>query len=450
MSLNWSDLDWASIGQGAVEDLQQLLRIDTTNPPGRERAAAHFIAERLREDNLEPEIMESAPERANLVVRLEGSEDLAPLLISAHTDVVPAVGDWTHPPFGGVIDDGFLWGRGAIDMKNMVIMCLWTMKLLARMRDKLKRTIIFAAVADEETGSHMGSHWLVDNHPEKIRAGSMITEIGGFTYHMFGRTFYPIQVAEKGQVGIEMRARGQGGHGAIPNPNSAVIQLAEAVEKLGRKPLPLHLTPVQEDFLRHLEEHLPLGIKQAFSLLQTRFADHLIKVLPDGQAGPLRACLHNTATPTILRAGDKENVVPAEAYAILDGRTLPGQTGEDLVRELRQVLGNHLQFSLKDEQPPIEPDNYNTDLYQLMCDTLRRYEPSAIPVPQLLPGFTDAKAYSRLGMQCYGFTPLKLPKGISFTSLFHAADERIPVDGFKWGVQVFTDLVASYAGIKTH
>ncbi len=450
MSLSWGDLDWPEIQQEAVRDLQQLLRIDTTNPPGRERAAADFLAERLREDGLEPVILESARERANLVVRLEASEDLAPLLISAHTDVVPAKGDWTHPPFDGVISDGYLWGRGAIDMKNMVIMCLWTMKLLARMKGRLKRTVIFAAVADEETGSHLGSHWLVDHHPDLIRAGSMITEIGGFTLHLMGRTFYPIQVAEKGQVHIEMKARGDAGHGSMPKPKSAVIQLARAIELIGRKTLPLHLTASQQDFLEHLSEHLPLGAKQAFSLLQTRWADYLLNVLPESQAGPLRACLHNTVSPTVIRAGDKENVIPAEAKAILDGRTLPGQTGEDLLRELKALVGDHLEFTMSDEQPPIEPTNYNTDLYRFMCETLQRYEPSAIPVPQLLPGFTDAKAYSRLGMQCYGFTPLKLPKDLSFTSLFHAADERIPVDGFKWGVKVFTDLVASYAGIQTH
>lgn len=450
MKQAWQQIRWNQIGSEAVRDLQQLLRIDTTNPPGRERAAAEFLAERLREDGLEPEILESAPERANLVVRIQGTEDLAPLLISAHTDVVPAPHQWTHPPFAGVISDGFLWGRGAIDMKNMVIMCLWTMKLLARLQHPLKRTVIFAAVADEEAGSQYGSHWLVDFHPDKIRAGAMLTEVGGFTLHLMGQQFYPIQVAEKGQALIEMKARGSAGHGAIPKSDSSVAKLAQALVQITQNPLPLHVTPVQQDFLREVSQHLPLGMKQTFSLLQTRFADTLLRWLPEKQAGPLRACLHNTVSPTILQAGEKDNVIPAEATALLDARTLPGQSTQDLLRELRELVGHDIEFRVVHESPPVHQDSYrNDDLFHLLCDILKRYEPQAIPVPQMLPGFTDAKAYSRLGMRCYGFAPLKLPSDITFTSLFHAVDERIPIDGFQWGLRVFADAVASYVGIRT-
>lgn len=446
----WQQIRWGQIGQEAVRDLQQLLRIDTTNPPGKERAAAEFLAERLREDGLEPDILESAPERANLIVRIQGSEDLAPLLISAHTDVVPAPHQWTHPPFAGVISDGFLWGRGAIDMKNMVIMCLWTMKLLARLQQPLKRTIIFAAVADEEAGSQYGSHWLVDHHPDKIRAGAMLTEVGGFTLHLMGRQFYPIQVAEKGQTLIEMKTRGNAGHGAIPKADSSVAKLAQALVQLTQHSLPLHLTPVQQDFLREVASHLPVGMKQTFSLLQTRFADTLLRWLPEKQAGALRACLHNTVSPTILRSGEKDNVIPAEATALLDGRTLPGQTSQELLRELRELVGPDVEFRVIHEQPPVSQEGYRQDeLFHLMCETLRKYESKAIPVAQMLPGFTDAKAYSRLGMRCYGFAPLRLPADITFTSLFHAVDERIPVDGFQWGLRVFAEVVATYAGILT-
>lgn len=447
MTRSWSKLDWTQIGREAVRDLQDLLRIDTTNPPGRERVAADFLAERLREDGLEPEILESEPQRANLVVRLKGSENLAPLLISAHTDVVPASGDWTHPPFGGVLSDGMIWGRGAIDMKNMVIMCLWAMKLLARWEGEIKRTLIFAAVADEEAGSRCGSHWLVDHHPDKIRAGSMLTEVGGFSLHLLGRCFYPIQVAEKGQVRVEMIARGRAGHGSIPQADSAVARLAEALRQVTNTSLPRHVTPVQRDFLQAVAEHLPFGARQAFSLLRTPLADSLLRLLPESQAGPLRACLHNTVSPTIVRVGDKDNVIPSEAFAVMDGRTLPGQTARDLLRELRDVVGHDVQLLVSNEQPPIAQDNYHTDLYQLMCDTLRRHDLEGIPVPQMLPGFTDAKAYSRLGMKCYGFAPLQLPKDMSFPSLFHAVDERIPVDGFKWGLRVLADVVAAHCGV---
>ncbi len=449
MTKVWSDIDWSQVGQEAVRDLQQLLQIDTTNPPGRELAAAEFLADRLREDELEPEILLVEKERANLVVRLEGSENLAPLLISGHTDVVPAMGDWTYPPFGGVISDGFLWGRGAIDMKNMVIMCLWAMKLLSRVKKSLRRTVIFAAVADEEAGSRKGSHWLVDNHPDKIRAGSMLTEVGGFSLHMMGRRFYPIQVAEKGQATVEMKATGDAGHGSMPMTDNAIGRLAHAVSKLVRHNLPRHMTSTQEAFLRQLAENMPLGVKQVFSLLRTPLADQFLRLLPESQARPLRACLHNTASPTILKAGVKDNSIPSEATATLDCRTLPGQTIQDLLRELHDLVGRDVTFHVLHEQPPISMENHHTDLYQLMCDTLLRYDPEGVPLPQMLPGFTDAKAYSRLGMKCYGFAPLKLPKDVAFTSLFHGVDERIPVDGFQWGLRVFADVVASYAGIHT-
>jgi acetylornithine deacetylase/succinyl-diaminopimelate desuccinylase-like protein len=440
-------IDWRSVEDEAVRDLQDLLRIDTTNPPGGEKLAAEYIAQKLRADGLEPLVLDSAKDRANMVVRITGTSDLPPLLLSAHLDVVPAEGNWSHPPFGGEIADGFIWGRGAIDMKNMAIMCLWTMKLLARSSAKLKRSVIFAAVADEEAGCRYGSHWLVDHHADQIRAGYALSEVGGFSLSLMGRRFYPIQVAEKGQVCIEMQTKGASGHGAIPKSNSAVAKLARAIDRIARYPLPLHLTPVQEDFLREVSTHLPLPARLAFSLLRTPLADYLLAVLPEDQAAALRACLHNTASPTVIRAGDKDNVISPVATAILDGRTLPGQSSGDLLRELQALVGSDVDLKVKHEQAPVSMGAYRSDLYHLLCDVLKRRDPSGIPVPQLLPGFTDAKAYQRLGIRCYGFAPIQLSDNMPFTSLFHAVDERIPIIGFHWGLRTLIETVSRFAEI---
>jgi acetylornithine deacetylase/succinyl-diaminopimelate desuccinylase-like protein len=445
----WSNVNWDEVLAEAVQDLQALLRIDTTNPPGREKAAAEFIAERLREDGLEPTLLDSAPERTNLVVRIDGQEDLAPLLLSAHTDVVPAVGNWTHPPFGGEIHDGMVWGRGAIDMKNMVVMCMWMMKLIARSGQKPRRPIIFAAVADEEAGCAYGSHWLVDHHPETIQAGYMITEVGGFSMTIQGKRFYPIQVAEKGQAAIKMRAKSEAGHGSLPKKDSSIAKLTKAIHTLTQQSLPKHITPPQELFIREVASHLPFPLSKIFPLFLTPIGDTLLSMLPPDQAGPLHACLHNTVSPTIFRAGDKENVIPGEAEAILDGRTLPGQTSQDLLREIKQLVGRDFEFEILHEQGPVSMDDFETDLFHIMKQSIQQHDPQGIPVPYMVPGFTDAKAYQRLGMKCYGFSPLKLPDSLSFSSLFHNVDERIPVEGFKWGIRVLADVVGQFVGV-TH
>ena len=450
MPLQWSHVDWTSVGEEAICDLQQLLRIDSSNPPGNEVEAADFVAERLREDGLEPTILTSAPDRVNVITRIEGSEDLAPLLLSAHLDVVPAHEDnWRYPPFAGERKEGFLWGRGAIDMKNMVVMSMWMMKLIKRMGQP-KRTVIFAAVADEEAGCHYGSHWLVDHHPDQIRAGYMISELGGFTLHLMGKRFYPIQVAEKGQVELLMRTRGTKGHGSMPKRRSSNTKLAEAIAKIGKTKLPRHMIPIQQHFLNEVSHHLPFPANKLFPLLGTPLGEQLMRILPDEQSEPLDANMRNTVAATVLEAGGKgeRNVIPGESRAWLDARIIPGQQPEDVIRELRAVIGDEPELEILDAQLPVWIDDYQDDLFGLMCEAIRRHDPEGIPVPYLLPGFTDAKAYNRLGIRCYGFAPLQLPKDVSFSGLFHNVNERIPVDGFQWGLKTLADVVTSFAGAR--
>ncbi len=437
--------EWKAVFEEALEVLRNLLRFDTTNPPGNERMACEYLGKILEKEKIDFDILESAPGRANLVCRLRGEVSLPPLLLNAHLDVVPAEKDqWTHDPFGGILEDGFLWGRGALDMKHMAAMSLASVLLLQRQRAVLKRDLIFAAVADEETGGRLGSGWLVDHHPERVRAEYALGEIGGFSRVAGGRTFYPVQIAEKGICWLRVKAKGAPGHGSLPNWDGAVGKIGRAAHKLGSERLPFHRTPQAAVFVETMAAHQPfprsLVLRQ---VLNRRLSQWILdKVVPDkGLARMLYATLHNTANPTILQAGEKVNVLPSEATLHVDGRVLPGQTEEDFLREVKDVLGEGydievLEFQSATSAPPDDP------ILRTMAEVLRRHDPHCVVVPNMVPGFTDAKHYSRLGIRCFGFSPVKLPEAFSFIELMHGHDERIPVEGFFFGVRVLCELVA--------
>lgn len=440
----------AGLGEEVVRHLQALLRIDTSNPPGGETPAAEYLATMLAEAGLDPTLLGPSPERRSLVVRLRAScptADNGPLLLHAHLDVVPAEGTWSHEPFAGDIDDGYLWGRGAIDMKHMAAMAAVVLARLAREKRRLNRDIIFAAVADEETGCESGSRFLVENHAEMVRAEYGLGEVGGATVWIGDRPVYPVQVAEKGLAWLRLRARGEGGHGSIPRENSAVVRLAEAIARLGRTPLPQHVVPAAERYLDALAACQPFPRSLLLQQLRHAFiAPHLLDRIADRAAArTLSAILSNTASPTILRAGLKANVIPSEAEADVDGRTLPGQSTCDLIAEVRAVIGEGIEIEVLQEAPPVEtsPD---TPLFQAIARTVSEHHEGAIVVPALMPAFTDAKFYSRLGTRCYGFTPLRLPKeGPRFADLFHSPDERVPVDGLIWGANVLYSTILRFA-----
>ncbi len=437
--------EWKAVFDEALEYFRNLLRFDTTNPPGNEREACEYLGKILEKEKIGFEILESAPGRANLVSRLRGDGSLPPLLLNAHLDVVPAEKTyWTHDPFGAVVEDGFLWGRGALDMKHMAVMSMMSLILLRRHEAGLKRDLIFAAVADEETGGRLGSGWLADHHPDKVRAEYALGEIGGFSRIANGKTFYPVQIAEKGICWLRLKAKGTPGHGSLPNWEGAVGKIGKAAHRLGSERLPFHCTPQAAVFIETMAAHQPfpkgLVLRQALNRHLSQWI--LDKVVPDkGLARMLYATLHNTANPTILRAGEKVNVLPSEAVLQVDGRVLPGQTQEDFLREVQGVIGDGyeievLEFQSATSAPPDDP------ILRAMADILGRHDPSAVVVPNMVPGFTDAKHYSRLGTRCFGFSPVKLPEGFSFIDLMHGHDERIPVEGFFFGIRVLFDLVA--------
>jgi acetylornithine deacetylase/succinyl-diaminopimelate desuccinylase-like protein len=436
------------VAEDAVRLCQALIRLDTTNPPGRERAAAELLAGWLAASELEPQVLTSAPGRANVVARLRGTGELPPLLLTAHLDVVEAdPATWSHPPFSGDLADGFLWGRGAVDMKNMAAMSACVVGALARAKARPRRDIIFAGVADEEAGSDLGASWLVDHHPELVRAEFALGEVGGFTMYLGGMTLYPVQVAEKGYAWIRARVRGTPGHGSMPREDSAVVRLAAAIARLGATPLPAHRTDAFQQFVAVAASRAPAPLRPLLRRLGSpRIAPALVRLLPDKSlARAMAALLANTASPTVLRAGAKTNVIPGVAECEIDGRTLPGQTTADILRELRDVLGEDVELEVMKEAPPIVTEPFRSPAWDAIVSVLGRREPDAVVAPYLIPGFTDAKAFSRLGTRWYGFAPVKLPKGLRFADLYHGNDERIPVDGLRWGTEVLAEVVAEIA-----
>ncbi len=439
------DLDAAAVRDEAVRHLQALIRLDTVNPPGNETLAAEYLADVLRADGIEPVILEATPGRGNLVARLRGSGELPPLLLMSHTDVVPAEADqWTHPPFAGDVADGYVWGRGAVDMKNMVAMELMVMLLLRRLDLPLQRDVIFMAAADEEVGGQYGAAWLVDNHPEQIRAEYALNEGGGFAYEIGGTLFYTCQTAEKGYARFALRTRGRPGHASVPHEDNAVQHLATALQRLGERPLPLHVTATVRTMLETIARHQTPEVRAGLETLLNGGGT-------EPESIPLRedlrrvfvAMLHNTATPTMLEAGSRVNVIPSVAEAHVDGRILPGQTRESFRAELEAVIGDHASVQFLDYGPPLESD-LASPLFDTIRQVLAEQVPDAILMPYMLTGATDAKHVVRLGTRVYGFSPVRYDPHTAVFGLAHAHDERIAVDSMGFGTNVLFEVTRCF------
>ena len=431
---------------------RDLLKIDTTNPPGNEKPAAECVADFLSGAGLEVELLESGPGRGNVVARLSGTGERPPVALVGHLDVVgTSDGTWTHPPFDAVEEGGWLYGRGAVDMKNMVAMSAALLRRLAEEGARPERDIVLVACADEEAGCDQGSAWLVDHHAEKVACEYALGEVGGFSLEVMGRRFYPIQIAEKGIAWLKATAHGEPGHGSIPREDSAVVRLAEAIAAMGRRPLPQHRVEASERYFRGVARHLSVPARWIFPrVLDPAWSGLILDQLIGDPSlrRAIRAALSNTVSPTVLSGGEKINVIPAEASVEIDGRTLPGQSAADLIRELRELCGEHVDFEVLKERPPVESPA-DTEVFGILCDAIRRADPEGIPVPYLLPGFTDAKAMHQVGAVWYGFSPVRIPDdaGVKFSDLYHRPNERIPIEGFHWGLEVLDDAVRRIAGV---
>jgi acetylornithine deacetylase/succinyl-diaminopimelate desuccinylase-like protein len=410
-----------------------LIRIDTSNygdnsGPG-ERPAAERVAALLAEVGLEPVLLESRPGRANVVARIAGTDPARPaLLIHGHLDVVPAdAADWAAPPFSGEIADGSIWGRGAVDMKDMDAMILAVVRQRLREGRRPPRDVVLAFVADEEAGGSWGARWLVDNHPGLFDGVSeAVGEVGGFSATVGGQRLYLLQTAEKGMAWLRLTARGTAGHGSLLQRDNAVTELAETVARIGRHEWPTIFTPSAQAFLTAAGE--AMGVEFT--------PDAAPQVL--AKLGPLArmigATLSNTANPTMLTAGYKVNVVPHAAAAQVDGRFLPGHEDE-FFAELDGLLGPGVQREFVHHDIALET-TFDGDLCAAMAAALLAEDPGARAVPYCLSGGTDAKSFSRLGIRCFGFTPLRLPADLDFFGMFHSENERVPVDALRFGVRV--------------
>lgn len=421
-----------------VRICQELIRIDTSNfgdnaGPG-ERKAAEYTAALMDEVGLNAELIESAPGRASVVARMAGSDPTqAALVVHGHLDVVPAQKeDWSVDPFSGEERDGLIWGRGAVDMKDMDAMILSVLRSMQRDGIKPKRDLIFAFFADEEAGGRYGASWLVDNRPELFDGASeAISEVGGFSAMIGGQRTYLLQTAEKGISWLRLAAHGRAGHGSQINTDNAVTQLAKAVARIGEYRWPIQLTPTTRRFLDGVTELT--GVE-----FDAENPDALLRELGT-VARFVGATLQNTSNPTVLKGGYKHNVIPGSAEALIDVRTLPGQE-EEVLATIKSLAGESVEVSYEHKDVSLEVP-FAGNLVDRMVDSLLAEDPGAKVLPYTLSGGTDNKSLSRLGITGYGFAPLRLPEELDFTGMFHGVDERVPTDSLRFGARVLDRLL---------
>lgn len=449
MAQTSSRLNWDEVGDEVVARLRDLLRLDTRNPPGNENRATDYLRTVLEQEGIACTVVGPQPDRATLIARLRGNGSEAPLLLMSHTDVVAVEPEkWSHPPFAAEIADGFLYGRGALDMKNMVTMELMILLLLKRTGVSLKRDIIFMAAADEEAGGHQGAEWVVDHHPELIQAEYALNEGGGYGLAINGQRYYTVQTAEKGSARFRLRARGVPGHGSIPRENNAILNLAELLLKLRQSRTPIHYTSTIRGYLTGVAQTQPPDLAQQLLavLADESTADAVIAQLPVEETfkQELQAMLRNTISPTMLSAGSQINVIPSEAEVSLDARILPHQTLEQFRAELRVIFGEEAEIEFLDPSPAQEADPASP-LFTIIKDVLKEYDAEATVIPTLLTGGTDAKHVSRLGTKIYGFAPELYLSEAEGENGIHGHDERIHIRALQWGLRVLYEVVIRFA-----
>src|SRR5580693_5057707 len=431
-------------GAEAARFAADLIRIDTTNRgggDGQERPAAEYVAARLAEAGVEPVLLESAPGRANVVARVAGREPGAPaLLVHGHLDVVPAdPSSWTVPPFAGEIRDGVLWGRGAVDMKNADAVLLAVVSQWARDGVRPRRDVVLAFTADEEDTAEFGARWLVERHADLFEGCTeAVGESGAFTFHAGpGQRLYPIASAERGTAWLRLTARGRAGHGAKPNPENAVTRLSAAMARIGTYRWPVRLIPT----VRAAVE--AIAVAAGRSPPQGGLgAEELLAYLGPG-AALVAGTIRNSANPTQLSAGYKVNVIPDLATGYVDGRVLPGREGE-FRAVLDELTGPEVSWEYAHREIPLEAP-LGTPVLASMTQALLAADPGSTIVPYCMSGGTDAKQFARLGMICYGFTPMVLPPGYDYYAMFHGTDERIPLSALESGVFVMDRFLTTAA-----
>ena len=435
--------------------LSDLIRINTTNPPGNETEAVKFLTKNLEKEGFACEVFESAPGRGSLITRLKGTGEGPSLLLLSHLDVVAAnPKEWSVDPFAGVVKDGFVWGRGAIDMKSMTAMEVMVMKLLKRNNAQLKGDVILAATADEEKGGEAGAGWLVKNYPDKVKADYVINEGGGLAIPVDDKNIYTIQTAEKGILWFKVKAKGRPGHGSMPGAaDNAILRMNKIVEKLGNYRAKMTVVPTVRQFLSEIAKESPLLQQAANMILQNpEVADQILDMLAQKDkvmAEELRAQLRMTIAPTIIHGGVKENIIPSECEAVFDCRILPEQTPEQAMEEIKALLKDvvdleKVEFETIQANEPSESPT-NTPLYEEIINVLKEFEPNCSVAPILLTGGTDSRFFRKIGTVCYGFQPLRadMPYG-EILKTVHGIDERISIENLVFGTSVLYNVVERF------
>ena len=427
-----------TLEEEVVKICQDLIRIPSVNygeGKGDEKAVAEYVVASLAEVGIPARIYESAPNRCNVIANIEGADTSRPgLVVHGHIDVVPAnAADWSVDPFAAEIRDGMIWGRGAVDMKNVDAMILAIVRKWARTGYKPPRNIVLAFFADEEAGMTFGSRWMAAQHPE-VFAGctEAISEVGGFSVTVGdGKRLYFVEAAQKGIHWMKLTANGRAGHGSMMNDENALTALSEAVAKIGRFTWPQTYTKTVKILFKKIAQ------ATGNSYDETDLRPLLKEIGPTARM--IGATLQNSANPTMLEAGYKANVIPGSASAVIDGRFLPGYENE-LNETIRSIIGPDITIETVSRDIALEVD-FEGDLVDAMCNAITRHDPEGIPVPYLMSGGTDNKALSELGIVGYGFSPLKLPVDLDFMALFHGVDERVPISGLEFGVNVLADFL---------
>ena len=427
-----------------VELLQALIRFDTSNPPGNERACIEYVGALLEEAEIEHRYFALQAERPNLVARVSGRGEAPPLLLYGHVDVVPAdAREWKHPPFGGDLVDGEVWGRGALDMKGGVAMIVSAVLRLSSSETRPPGDVIVALTSDEEAGSHTGMKFLVETHAELFGGVRYaLSEFGGFTVWHAKHRFMPIQVIEKQRCLVRATVRGTGGHAASVVQASASGKLGVLLTRLSSRHLPVRVTPVARQMLEAMADALPLYERVALRALLVPAVSNRVLRLPGSTTATAAPLLCNTATPTMVQGGTGTNVIPTELSVELDGRVLPGASPDDLLRELERLAPGLATFELVHEEPAVPPTP-DLALMPLLAAVLEEHDPGCVPIPTLVPGYTDARYVSKLGIQTYGFLPMRLPRHIG-PALIHAADERVPAEAVEFGATCLVDVINKY------
>jgi acetylornithine deacetylase/succinyl-diaminopimelate desuccinylase-like protein len=433
-----SSYNSAEIIDETIRICRELIQIPSVNygdGNGNEKEVAEHVVKLLDEVGIKSTVYESAPGRCNVIARIKGSDSKRPgLVVHGHLDVVPAnAPDWTVDPFKAEIKDGYIWGRGAVDMKNMNAMIIATVRHWARIGFIPERDIVLAFFADEEAGSIYGSHFMVDKHPEVFRGCTeAISEVGGFSVTLpNGKRLYLIETAEKGIHWMRLTAQGRAGHGSVMNTENSITRISEAVTKIGNFQWPQRYSKTVKVFFQKIaqvtgREYDDKNLQPLLSELG--FASRMIG-----------ATLQNTANPTMLEAGYKANVIPGSASAVIDGRFIPGYEDE-LNETIRNIVGPDISIQTITRDKALEVP-FEGDLVDQMCLSLLKHDPEAIPVPYVMSGGTDNKALAELGIIGYGFSPLRLAADFDFMAMFHGVDERVPIDGLSFGVLVLKDFM---------